>query len=48
MSAKQKYLIFAALVITILVIVSLLLYPMTQSANYEGVFVSSVRQLRGR
>ena len=45
MSAKQKYLVLAALVVTVAVAVVLLYYSMAQTTSYDGIFVSSVRQM---
>lgn len=45
MSAKQKYLVLAALVITLIAAAGLLYYSMAQTTSYDGVFVSSVRQM---
>ncbi len=46
MSAKQKGIVLAALIIVCLVAVALLVYSLTQVQNYDGIFVSGVRQVR--
>lgn len=45
MSAKQKYIVLAALVVTLIAAAGLLYYSMAQTTSYDGVFVSSVRQM---
>ncbi|MBO5353175.1 MAG: hypothetical protein J6J42_06525 [Lachnospiraceae bacterium] len=46
MSAKQKGIVLAALLIVVLAAVALILYSLTQVQNYDGIFVSGVRQVR--
>ena len=45
MSAKQKYIVLAALIITVMAAAGLLYYSMAQTTSYDGIFVSSVRQI---
>lgn len=45
MSAKQRAAVLAAIVFTILVAAGLLLYSMTEVQNYDGIFVSGIRQV---
>lgn len=45
MSARQKGIVLAALIIVVLVAVALVLYSLTQVQNYDGIFVSGVRQV---
>lgn len=46
MSAKQKGMVFAALLLVILIAVGLLIYSLTQVQTYDGIFVSGVRQVQ--
>lgn len=44
-SAKQRVIVLAALIIVVLVAVALLIYSFAQVQNYDGIFVSGVRQV---
>lgn len=45
MSAKQRAVVLAAIVFTILVAAGLLLYSMAEVQSYDGIFVSGIRQV---
>ena len=44
-SVKQRIIVITVLAITVLVAVGLLLYSVTQVQEYDGIFVSGVRQV---
>ena len=44
-SAKQRAMVLAAILIILLVVAGLLLYSITEVQNYDGIFVSGVRQV---
>ena len=45
MSAKQRVIVLAAITATILVAAGLLLYSLAKVQNYDGIFVSGIRQV---
>ena len=44
-SAKQRAMVLATILIVLLIVASLLFYSITQVQSYDGIFVSGVRQV---